>query len=316
MKISNTITNLLVLAIVFLGVCACHRENAQVASHNLPAAQVVSAELDSESLNQRLKDLAARAGGEVGIAVVHVESGHTLDVEGAKTFPLYSVYKLPLAIAVLKEVEEKRLAQDKKVLVGPQDVAPGSQFNADLWRKPVEKTVTELIEVSIVRSDNTSSDKLLGLIGGPSGVTNRMRALGFANINVVSSSREFAANRDRPNTGTALEFAGLLRKLQKGELLQPSNSELLLEYMTRSKIGERRLRGKVPAGTPVADKTGTGGTTTNDVGVITLPETRGHLAIAVFINGSKLTTEAQEDVIADIGRAAYDSFVSSPAKKP
>lgn len=304
--------------VLLICVCACNREHqAHVVNQSLPTgAPAVNAEVSAEQLSERLKTLAASAGGEVGIAVVHVESGHAIEVEGAKTLPLYSVFKLPLAIAVLKEVEEKRLELDKKVLVGPQDVAPGSQFNRDLWRKPVEKTVAELIELSIVRSDNTSSDKLLGLIGGPAGVTNRMRALGFANINVVSTSREFAAHRDRPNTGTASEFASLLAKLQKGELLQPTNTQLILGSMTRALIGERRLRGKLPAGTAVADKTGSGETTTNDVGIITLPETRGHLAIAVFINGSKLTVQAQEDVIAEIARAAYDSFVSLPAQKP
>ena len=85
--------------------------------------------------------------------------------------PLYSVFKLPLAVTVLKDVEEKQLLLDKKVRVTPEDVAPGSQFNADLWRKPVEKTVAELLELSIVRSDNTSSDKLLQLVGGPTAVT-------------------------------------------------------------------------------------------------------------------------------------------------
>src|SRR6185295_20225829 len=95
---------------------------------------------------------------------------------------------------VLQEVEKKNLSLDKKVRVSPDDVAPGSQFNADLWRKPVDKTVAELLEFSIVRSDNTSSDKLLQLVGGPAVVTERMRALGFANIDIVSSVREYATD--------------------------------------------------------------------------------------------------------------------------
>jgi hypothetical protein len=46
----------------------------------------------------------------------------------------------------------------------------------------------------------------------------------------------------------------------------------------------------------------------NDVGLITLPGGAGTLAIAVLIAGSTLSTEQQERVIADIGRAAYDAF--------
>ncbi len=313
MKLKN-----LLIAIMFpvaIAFSACDR--SAVSSHSSsstsasPAVHTNSAIAD---LNQRLKTLKESAGGDVGVAILHVETGRVFDLDGSKKLPLYSVFKLPLAVAVLKDVEEKRLQLDRKVHVTPQDVAPGSQFNADLWRRPIDKTVAELIELSIVRSDNTSSDKLLELVGGPAGVTSRMRSMGFADIDVVVTTREFAANRHKPNTGTASDLVRLLAKLKKGEVLQPANSEMIFGFMTSSKIGERRLRGKLPAGTLVGDKTGTGENTTNDVGMITLPEGRGHLALAVFINNSKLASTAQEDVIADIARAAYDAFVSVPAE--
>ena len=280
------------------------------------ATPIERAEALNAKLAERLKTLCDSAGGDVGLAVVHVESGRTIDIEGAKALPLYSVFKLPLAVAVLKDVEEKRVSLEQKVKVGPEDVAPGSRFNTDLWHKPVEKSVAELLEFSIVRSDNTSSDKLLQLIGGPAFVTKRMRALGFSNINIQYTVREFVARRDEPNTGGAADLAHLLAKLQQGELLPAAQTELLLGLMTRAETGEHRLRSNLPSGTPVADKTGSGeaGATTNDVGIITLPEAKGHLAMAVLITGSKLTAEAQEKLIADLARAAYDSYVSGQAE--
>lgn len=284
----------------------------------LAAAQPDRIENDDAQLSERLKTLCSRTSGDFGVAVIHVETGRTVLIEGAKQLPLYSVFKLPLAVAVLKDVEAKKLLLNRKVRVTPEDVTPGSQFNTDLWRKPVEKTVAELLELSIVRSDNTSSDKLLQLVGGPAAVTQQMRSLGFANINIQYTVREFAARRDRPNTGTASDLADLLAQLQKGEVLQQSQLLLLLGFMTRAMTGgERRLRADLPAGTPVADKTGTGepGTSTNDVGLITLPEERGHLAIAVLLSGSKLSVEAQEKLIAQLARAAYDSYVSAPAPR-
>lgn len=284
----------------------------------LAAAQPNKIENDDAQLSERLKALCGSARGDFGVAVVHVETGRTALIEGAKQLPLYSVFKLPLAVAVLKDVEAKKLLLDRKVRVTPEDVAPGSQFNTDLWRKPVEKTVAELLELSIVRSDNTSSDKLLQLVGGPAAVTRRMRSLGFANINIQYTSREFAARRDKTNTGTASDLAHLLAQIQKGEVLQQPQLMLLLGFMTRAMTGgERRLRADLPPGTPVADKTGTGepGTSTNDVGLITLPEGRGHLAIAVLLSGSKLSVEGQEKLIAQLARAAYDFYVSAPAPR-
>src|SRR5438445_1313784 len=146
-------------------------------------------------LAERLRAISSRAGGTVGVTVIHVETGRVVSIEGAKQLPLYSVFKLPLAISVLKDVEENRLLLEKKIRITPEDVVPGSQFNLDLWRKPVERSVRELLEVSIVRSDNTSSDKLLELVGGPAAVTARMRSMGFANIDIHSSVREYVAQR-------------------------------------------------------------------------------------------------------------------------
>jgi beta-lactamase class A len=86
--------------------------------------------------------------------------------------------------------------------------------------------------------------------------------------------------------------------------------------MRRADTGLRRLRGDLPAGTVVADKTGSGekdATTqmakaTNDVGIISLPSGKGHLAIAVLVSQSKLPGADQEKLIAEIARAAYDSY--------
>lgn len=287
------------------------------AKSRLAVTQPDTLEHIDAQLTERLKTLCRDVDGDIGVAVIQVETGWTAQIEGAKQLPLYSVFKLPLAVTVLQDFEEKKLTLDKKVRIAPEDVAPGAQFNTDLWRKPTEKTVAELLELSIVRSDNTSSDKLLQLAGGPASVTQRMRSLGFTNINIQYSTREFALRRDKPNTGTASDLAHLLAELQRGKILRQPQQALLLGFMERAKTGgERRLRADLPAGTPVADKTGTGerGTSTNDVGLITLPQGRGHLAIAVLLSGSNLPVEAQEKLIAQVARAAFDAYASATTR--
>jgi beta-lactamase class A len=259
-----------------------------------------------------LKSICERAGGRCGVAVTHVETGRGASFEGEARLPLYSVFKLPLAVAVLKEVEEGRLGLDQKIHVEPEEAAPGTKANSDLWVKASDRTVRELLEFSIARSDNTSSDKMLELVGGPEAVNRRMRALGLNNVEVRASVKEFLKSKDaHPNTGAAGDLARLLALLQKGEALAPPQTEVLLGIMARAVTGLRRLRAGTPAGTHVADKTGTGPSTTNDVGIVTLPGGRGHLALAVLLDGSKLPAEKQEDLIAEVARAAYDAHVAA-----
>jgi beta-lactamase class A len=315
------------LVIASLGFLACTRSSGTqgtLAGSQSPTANTsASQSSDTEKeLERRLKLICDRANGTIGLSVVHIETGKTVSVNGQSRLPLYSVFKLPLAIVVLKQVEEKTLSTDQKVHVSPEELVAGTPGNDALWRKPVDMTVAELIDLSIARSDNTSTDKLLQLVGGPSAVTERLRSLGFQNLDIHSTVAEFVKSRQNPNTGSAEDLANLLVQLHQGKILQPAQQNLLIGFMQRATTGLRRLRGDLPAGTIVADKTGSGErneTTkvtkaTNDVGIITLPQGRGHLAIAVLLSESKLTDAAQEKLIAEIARAAYDFFATAPDK--
>jgi beta-lactamase class A len=107
----------------------------------------------------------------------------------------------------------------------------------------------------------------------------------------------------------------LLRAFDEGRGLTPASRALLLQWMTETTTGLKRLKGSLPETAEVAHKTGTSGTdhgltrATNDVGIITLPNGR-HLAVAVFVSDSPANLEAREGAIAKIALAAWDWAVS------
>ena len=296
---------------------------AAPASSATPAAQNIQSNSGNPELDRRLKTICDGAQGNVGLAIVHIESGKSISINGKTQLPLYSVFKLPLAIAILKDVEENRLRVDQLIHVTPAEIVPGTPENTALWVNPVDRTIAELIDVSIARSDNTSTDKLLQLAGGPQKVTERMRALGFQNLDIHSTISDYVKRRGSLNTGAADDLANLLAQLHQGKILQPEQQNLLIGFMQKTITGMNRLRGNLPAGTVVADKTGSGERdavtqvpkSTNDVGIITLPSGRGHVAIAVLVNESKLPHAAQEKLIADVARTAYDAYSDHSSQK-
>ena len=79
--------------------------------------------------------------------------------------------------------------------------------------------------------------------------------------------------------------------------------------MERVSTGQGRLKGMLPAGTTVAHKTGTIGGTTNDVGIVYLPENRGHVVTVVFVADSEVDIPTRERTIAQIARSVYDYFL-------
>ncbi|MEO8179995.1 MAG: class A beta-lactamase [Deltaproteobacteria bacterium] len=278
-------------------------------------AQVPSGPTPLEALKARLAELIGNAGGKIGISVVHVESGRSVTVGGQQWLPLQSVFKLPLAVAVLRDVQAGQVSLDQMLTVRAEDRAPGVTMNEQKWEQvPRGVSVRQLLEYSLVDSDNTSSDKLLDLIGGPQKLTERMQSLGFEGIAVRAPTKAMSASGELPNEATPEALARLLARLERGEVLEAPQQALLWDLMGRARTGKRRIRAGLPPGTRVLNKTGTGGngTVTNDVGVVTLPGSAGHLAIAVLIAASSLPAPSQEDLIAEIARTAFNSFVGSP----
>jgi beta-lactamase class A len=104
-----------------------------------------------------------------------------------------------------------------------------------------------------------------------------------------------------------------LKALDAGRGVSLASRELLLQDLADSTPGPQRLKGRLPAGTRVAHKTGTDATrdgktaATNDIGIITLPDGR-HLAIAVFVKDSTAELTPREATIAGIARAAWDRW--------
>jgi beta-lactamase class A len=119
---------------------------------------------------------------------------------------------------------------------------------------------------------------------------------------------------DPRDTATPDALVLLLRDVQEGRRLSPESRTRLLELTSRTRAGAARIRGDLPPGTPVAHRTGMGGNfgnrnvCTNDIGIVTLPGDRGHLAIAVLIRGSDRDLASREKAIARIARAAYDHW--------
>jgi beta-lactamase class A len=207
--------------------------------------------------------------------------------------------------------------------------------------------VRRYLELMLILSDNTATDVLLRLIGGTAPVRARLAALGIEGLKVnrtvmelgaewfglelpersersVAGVRELmasvkppaleAANRafyaNPKDHGTPEAMTRFLVKIWRREALSPQSTDLLLDIMRRDETGNARLKGRLPPGITVANKTGTvDNTVTNDVGIIYLPD-GSHVAVAVYTKESTAPAEAdRERVIADIGRAIYDFFL-------
>lgn len=266
-------------------------------------------------LQAKIADIAQATHGPVGAAVLIVEGGSAAVLHGGQHFPMQSVYKLPIGMAVLHQVDRGRLRLGQQVQIRPSDLTPPSRYSPIAQKYPngTQMTVLELMEAMINVSDGTASDVLLSLVGGPKQVRAYLHALGIQNIVVATSESAMAQNVQvqYQNWATPNAMAALLCALQQGQGLSASSRHLLLGLMAGTKSGPHQIKGLLPVGTFVAHKTGASGTVdgltraTNDAGLVTLPDGR-HLAIAVFVSETRADAPTRDAVIAKIARAAWD----------
>lgn len=248
-----------------------------------------------------LENFVRPLGGELGFAMHHVESGERIAVRGEERFAMASVYKLPIAIAILREVDVGKIALDDSIRLTPADLRLG------LGNNQVEKlvgteghsfSVGELLRRILVDSDNASSDALLKLLT-PAKVSSHLATLGISGIRVDRPELELlldfigapthepeggwtlAHMRERYNSATAVQrsralaafyqdprdtatpnaMLELLLRVHRRTLLKPRGGALLVDLLGQCQTGSKRLRGNLPENVAFLHRTGTSDST-------------------------------------------------------
>lgn len=268
-------------------------------------------------LYDRIEQISRAAQGRVGVAATVFKTGESVTFNGEQRFPMQSVYKFPIGMAVLAQVDQGKLKLEQKVRVEKNDFVSELQHSPirDNHPQGVELSIAELLKSMVSESDGTACDVLLRLIGKPEVVTQYLRTLGVDGIVVANTEKEIGQDKSVQyrNWATPESAVMLLRTLNEGQGLSASSQTLLLRLMTETPTGLRRIKGLLPNGTIVAHKTGTSRTVngvtaaTNDVGLVTLPNGQ-HLAVAVFVSDSTANDAAREEVIARVARAMWDEW--------
>jgi beta-lactamase class A len=276
--------------------------------------------LAQEPLRQQIRVIASGAHGKVAVACSLPGSALNCDLNPNAQPPMQSVFKLPLALTVLHQVEQGALSLDQPVRFLPADrILPHvySPLQDQYPEAGVAVPLRELLRLTVSLSDNVAADILLRLVGGPNTVNAYIAALPVSGFHLQDN--EAVLHRDvSAQYRNWFEPAGavqLLRSISDNSPLTPEHNEMLIGWMTPADR-TKRLDGDLPPGVRVAHKSGTSDVdhglahATNDIGLVPLPDGR-RIAIAVFVTDSTADQATREQVIARIARAAYDASLPS-----
>jgi len=226
---------------------ACARSKAPE-----PKSDPVSPRPDQQSLQlqaelqKTIEQIAAAAKGHVGVAAVVLETNTAVSLNPQDHFPMQSVYKLPISMAVMQQVDAGKLKLEQRVPVTKNDFIGRNARSPirDQNPKGVELTLGELIRFAIAESDGTASDVLMRVAGGPAAIQTFLTQLGITDMVVLNSEKQMVQDFQLQfkNWATPEAAVALLRALHEKRGLTESSQALLVKFMIESTPGPRRLR--------------------------------------------------------------------------
>ena len=105
---------------------------------------VVCANAQVHRLKDRIQDILETKNAEVGVSVVANDYQDTLIINGNIHFPMQSVFKFPIALTVLSEIDKGKISLEQKIKITKKDLSP------DTW-SPIKKRFPDgqLIFISV-----------------------------------------------------------------------------------------------------------------------------------------------------------------------
>ncbi|TDE18457.1 class A beta-lactamase, subclass A2 [Dyadobacter psychrotolerans] len=267
---------------------------------------------------KKIETISKEARGVVGVGIMDLKSRETMVLNPSHKFPMQSVFKFPLAMAALDQVDKGKFILSQKIHVTRQDVSPKtwSPLSKKYPEGEVDVTLAELLSYTVSMSDNNACDILFRLLGGPKNVEDYIRTLGVKDIAIAATEEEMSKdwNVQFTNWSRPAAMLQLLDVFFKGKKLSKESNDFLWKIMTETTTGPNRMRGLLPKEARVAHKTGTSGTNekgitaaSNDVGIMTLPDGK-QIAVVVYVSNAAADEKTRDAVIAQITKAAWDYY--------
>jgi beta-lactamase class A len=272
--------------------------------------------------SQRLQTAVERTTRSInatwGIYAKSLETGEQIAIDADRQMETMSTIKIPLMVEAFEQIKAGTFKLTDKYTFVEADSQPGTGTIQRLDPGAV-MTVKDLLTLMIIVSDNTATEVLYRMVGGPDAVNRRMDALGlkntramnipskwFAALRAASSTEQFYRDGKNPfGLSTPREMGTLLELMERGTLVDKPSSDLMLQMM-RGQLYRTRIPRYV-TGYRIPHKTGdflpyVG----DDVGTL---EAQGKtIVVSIFTGNHFGSGEALENAIGLVAKDIADYF--------
>lgn len=208
-----------------------------------------------------------------------LDSGYSYGLDEHKKMPSASCIKLPIAIALFKEVEQGNIDLKEKVFISNDEMVDGSGILFEFDER--EYTIKELVVAMLVQSDNTATNKLIDLLGIEK-INENVKKMGLEQTELNRKIRDVELKeKGVVNYSSSADLTKCFKMLYGKSYLNEDNSEFLVNVLKRQQV-----RNKIPFYIPknewnnIANKSGSLNGVENDSALMLV--TKGNFVFTIM----------------------------------
>ena len=268
---------------------------------------------DASQLEDQLRRIIASSSADVAVAYHSLDGKAELLLDADKPFHAASTMKVPVMIELFRQAQTGTLSLDDSLPIRNQfhsivdgssySLSEGDDSDSEVYAA-VGKSMTleKLCELMITVSSNFAANLLIERLGVDH-IRRTVTSLGADGMQVLRGVEDQKAfDKGMNNTTTARGLMVLLDRLAHGSAVGPDADKRMIEILERQKFNDAIPAG-VPAGTPVAHKTGSITRIHHDAAVVFAPRPYVLVLLVRGIEDQKKSAA----LMAELSRAIYDA---------
>lgn len=259
-------------------------------------------------LSRHVKLMSNKPNLRVGLLCVDPQTGAYASFDARKAFCAASTIKLPVFLALLMAVDDKKVKLDQTLKVNPEYVGGGSGFLQ--WQSLGSKvTVKQTAELMMTVSDNTATNMIIDVLGGKQSVNKTLIEAGLNQTRINNMLPDLGGT----NKISPYDLAMIMARVERGQLITPASREWMFSVMERCHT-KTLLPAGVPPGARVFHKTGDIAAVVGDVGIVEAPNGRRY-AVAIQVERPWNDRRANA-LIRDLSKTVYEGMLGQKVERP
>jgi beta-lactamase class A len=210
--------------------------------------------------------------GDFSFYFEDLNEGYSYGYKDKVKMPAAGCIKLPIAIALMREIENEKLKLEINVKVEKTDIEEGgSGIIHEFMEK--EYSILELLIAMLIQSDNTAANKIISVLGFER-INEMFKEMGLEDTTLKNkTSDKKIDDNEFENCSTSYELSRCFKILNKKCYISEKHSELIIKILSRQQITN-----KIPFYLPknmkknIANKSGALDNIENDTSLLLLPK--------------------------------------------